>query len=60
METQWEFRIDPGGRGWYWICMDQGSLSESAERFETPAECIEDAERHGYSTNGGACHAAHE
>jgi hypothetical protein len=40
--------------------MDRGSLSESAERFETPAECIEDAERHGYSTDGVACHAAHE
>ena len=46
--AEWEFKTDPSGAGWYWICVDGGAISESARRFASPAECIADAELHGY------------
>ena len=55
MQAEWEFKTDPNGGGWYWICVAEGSISESTQRFPTPAECIADAERHGYSDEETGC-----
>jgi hypothetical protein len=54
MKPQWEFKEDAAG--WFWIRCDGASLTES-ERFSSPAECIEDAEFHGYVDDTSVCRA---
>ncbi|MGZ5150395.1 MAG: hypothetical protein ACXWI6_10145 [Burkholderiales bacterium] len=50
MSQIWQFSRD--GTGWYWFCLDRELVMESSEVFQSRAECIADAMRHGYADAG--------
>jgi phosphoribosylaminoimidazole carboxylase (NCAIR synthetase) len=56
MSAEWAFRRDADGR-WYWVCIDEGSISESAHTFDNQQGCVADAVSHGYDGQGQSCHA---
>jgi hypothetical protein len=56
-DSRW--KIEKDDEGWYWVCSDDESLTESAHFGSLPA-CLEDAELHGYADGEPGCHPAYQ